>query len=206
MQNNEAGNFEICGVTANKIVASATELFNLNGFSGTSIGDITKKAGTSKGILYHYFKDKDALYLYCVNEGVNRFLEYMDKNTMFLSNEDDIIFKVLKVRLGFLDVYPQYRFLLNSITSLRPNHLAAELTEIKMRLREDNLKRFKRLTKDIEFGKGITDYDIMAFLTILQNNAHFIENLNNGDLPDNSFNVALRLTKIFINGLKEDIA
>ncbi len=198
-------NIDSSNETVTKIVESATELFNLNGYSGTSIGDISKKAELSKGILYHYFKDKDALYLHCVTSCVETFLSYMDEKVKDFELQDDIILKALQVRLNFFDIYPQYRYLLNNIISLTPHHLSSELAELKSIMRESNLIRFKKITKGMKLGNGITDDDIMTFLTILQNNAHFVVEINNGSLPTGSIDAATRMTKIFINGLKEDI-
>ncbi len=191
--------------TAKKIIDSATELFNNNGYAGTSISGIAKKAEMSKGILYHYFKDKDALYLHCLKLCVDNFIEYMSDNVKNLEEKEDIILEILKIRLSFFDVYPQYHLLFHNIISLKPNHLQEEVRELKFSMRNNNLKLFKTVTKGIKLGKGVTDYDVMTLLTILQNNAQFVEDINGGTLPANSLNVAQRITKIFINGLKEDL-
>ena len=46
-----------------QLVDSALELFDQNGYASTKISDITEKAGTSKGLFYHYFRSKgDVLY------------------------------------------------------------------------------------------------------------------------------------------------
>ena len=42
---------------------SALELFGEKGFKGSSISDIAKSAGISKGLAYNYFKDKNELML-----------------------------------------------------------------------------------------------------------------------------------------------
>lgn len=45
------------------IMTSAKRLFYLRGFSGTSIEAIAADAGVSKGLIYHYFSNKEALLL-----------------------------------------------------------------------------------------------------------------------------------------------
>lgn len=49
---------EIRSNTKHKILESALILFADKGFKGTSISDIAKSAGISKGLAYNYFKDK----------------------------------------------------------------------------------------------------------------------------------------------------
>ncbi len=47
--------------TKSKIVSAAWSLFYDNGYEATTIDEIIKKSGTSKGSFYHYFENKDAL-------------------------------------------------------------------------------------------------------------------------------------------------
>ncbi len=44
-----------------KIINAAWRLFYDNGYKNTTVEDIVKESGTSKGSFYHYFKDKDSL-------------------------------------------------------------------------------------------------------------------------------------------------
>jgi AcrR family transcriptional regulator len=44
-----------------KIIHESLRLFSLNGFSNTSLTDIMKACGSSKGGVYNYFKSKEAL-------------------------------------------------------------------------------------------------------------------------------------------------
>lgn len=44
-----------------KIIASAFKLFSAKGFINTSISDIARDAGISKGLMYNYFESKEAL-------------------------------------------------------------------------------------------------------------------------------------------------
>ena len=45
--------------STNKILMAAMELFATNGFPGTSVNAIAKKAGISKGLIYNYFESKE---------------------------------------------------------------------------------------------------------------------------------------------------
>ncbi|MGC8488291.1 MAG: TetR/AcrR family transcriptional regulator [Clostridia bacterium] len=47
---------------AAQIRATAAAVFARNGYVGTRVEDIATEAGISKGLLYHYFGDKAALY------------------------------------------------------------------------------------------------------------------------------------------------
>ena len=47
--------------TKGKIITAAWDLFYEQGYEDTTIEEIIKKSGTSKGSFYHYFEGKDAL-------------------------------------------------------------------------------------------------------------------------------------------------
>lgn len=47
----------------NKIIKAGFKLFCEKGFYNTNTNEIAKKAGVSTGIVYHYFKDKKAIFL-----------------------------------------------------------------------------------------------------------------------------------------------
>src|SRR5690606_37574581 len=46
-----------------ELIEAAIELFAANGYAGTSIRDIAKLTGRSVSNVYHYFADKEALWL-----------------------------------------------------------------------------------------------------------------------------------------------
>jgi len=66
---------EIRKSSKDKILAVALELFAQNGYQGTSIAQIAKKAKISKGLMYNYFKNKENLLEEIVLEGFNKIAE-----------------------------------------------------------------------------------------------------------------------------------
>ena len=66
---------DIRKTSKDKILAVALELFAQNGYQGTSIAQIAKKAKISKGLMYNYFKNKEKLLEAIVLEGFNKIME-----------------------------------------------------------------------------------------------------------------------------------
>lgn len=71
--------------TRTAIMNTATKLFLENGFAGTSTRDIAKEIGITQPALYHYFSDKEVLFLdvlteHCakVRQGINRVMRKDD--------------------------------------------------------------------------------------------------------------------------------
>ena len=54
-------------ITRGKILSSAMTEFAAHGYEAASLNTVCAAGGISKGIIYHYFKDKDDLYLTCAS-------------------------------------------------------------------------------------------------------------------------------------------
>jgi AcrR family transcriptional regulator len=54
--------------TRRGLIAAGRELFGKQGFAGTSVEEVVKAAGVTKGALYHHFRDKDDLFRAVVEE------------------------------------------------------------------------------------------------------------------------------------------
>src|SRR5258708_34552633 len=48
--------------TRRALLVAARELFGERGYAGTSVEEVVRRAGLTKGALYHHFRDKDDLF------------------------------------------------------------------------------------------------------------------------------------------------
>lgn len=74
MPRTEEQNQEIRKKTTDAILASSLRLFSVKGFHGTSISDIAKDAGISKGLVYNYFSSKQSIVDAILREGLEEVL------------------------------------------------------------------------------------------------------------------------------------
>ncbi|WEG18906.1 TetR/AcrR family transcriptional regulator [Alkalihalophilus pseudofirmus] len=65
--------------TKKLIEDKATKMFELKGYSATSISDIKTETQLSKGTVYYHFKNKEELYLYCLKQALNKFINEWKK-------------------------------------------------------------------------------------------------------------------------------
>jgi AcrR family transcriptional regulator len=61
--------------THNTIIEQAAEVFNRQGYAGTSMGDLMDATGLSKGAIYNHFANKDDLALQVFDYAVERIQE-----------------------------------------------------------------------------------------------------------------------------------
>lgn len=92
------------------ITKVAFEIFALNDYKKASTNMIVQKAGVSRGILYHYFKDKEELFdylnYYSFEKGfeeVNRYIDWENK---------DIIKRISEITKYRLDVIAEYPYII----------------------------------------------------------------------------------------------
>lgn len=67
----------------NQILNSALYLFVMKGYEATNLDEVTKLANCSHGLLYHYFKGKDELYIAVINQIVAPFMKDTIKDIDF---------------------------------------------------------------------------------------------------------------------------
>ncbi len=62
------------------IMSTSMELFAEEGYHNVSISKIADKAGISKGLMYNYFKSKEALIISIIDEGIEELFDLFDPN------------------------------------------------------------------------------------------------------------------------------
>ncbi len=58
--------------TKKRLINSAIKLFSKNGYFNTKVSDIVKDAGVAQGTFYLYFKSKEEIFIYIVEEIIGK--------------------------------------------------------------------------------------------------------------------------------------
>lgn len=81
-------------ITHNTILESAESLFAVKGYHGTSMNDIVKRSGQSKGAIYNHFENKERLFLFLLEKQTNIGLNQLRE---IFSPDDSTVQKMKKV-------------------------------------------------------------------------------------------------------------
>ena len=134
-----------------KIIDICLEEFAENGYEKSSTNSIVKKAGISKGILFHYFGSKKNLFLYILDYVIN----YNIKKFYSLNKKPakDVFERLLersqiKMQLAFEDPL-LYKFLMKAFLNT-PNELKNELND---RIIKISTEHTPNAFKDIDYSK-----------------------------------------------------
>ena len=103
------------------ILTHAFAEFAAHGYAGSSLNLICADGGISKGMLYHYYPNKDALYLACIEK---LFAEMTDWLSARICIPDMTVKQYFAVRMQFFQQHPAHRQLFYDVLMYPPSHLA----------------------------------------------------------------------------------
>jgi AcrR family transcriptional regulator len=87
-------------VTRQQIVDAAQMLFAQNGYEATSVAEICKKAGLSKGAFYHHFSTKQMLFLELLENWLTRIDNTLDQSKWEMANIPQALIRMTNVTRG----------------------------------------------------------------------------------------------------------
>ncbi len=153
-----------------RIIDVCIQEFAEHGYKKCSTNEIIKKAGISKGILFHYFKNKKNLYLYLTDYVMKDFSSIMRKHIEDIDSDDifDVIRDITLIKIKVFSQAPaKYEFIANVFLS-PTEEIEEEIKERYYQLYNDNFKilmgkfNTSKLKKDIDHNKAIE----LLFITL----------------------------------------
>jgi len=148
---------------------SAMAEFGESSFKKTSADSIAKRAGVSKGLLFHYFKDKRELYLYLFQYATDVCVKYclvklydLEETDLFLALE-----KAQDIKMDMVRRHPGlFRFV------MRAYYEADSVLSPKLRQRlydvlEEATKSFLARMELHKFKEGVDPRQVVRMLTLI---------------------------------------
>ena len=83
------------------ILDAAIQLFAEKGFTATPTSAIAKMAGVAEGLIFHYFKNKEGIFMHILDEMMGRYLEGIEANTKTASTGLEAIESAISFHLRF---------------------------------------------------------------------------------------------------------
>src|SRR6201993_2035073 len=111
--------------TRQKLLAAARREFAASGLAGARVDEIAARAGVNKQLVYHYFGDKDALYLAALEWVYEETREQERKLNLEGLPPDQAIRKLIEASFDHLAAHPDFIVLLNDENrgGARPRHV-----------------------------------------------------------------------------------
>jgi TetR/AcrR family transcriptional regulator len=99
--------------TQKKLLAAARREFAGKGLAGARVDEIAERAGVNKQLVYHYFGDKDALYLAVLEWVYEEIREHERKLNLEGLPPEQAIRKLIENSFDHLALHPDFILLLN---------------------------------------------------------------------------------------------
>ena len=147
------------------ILEYAFEEFAEQGYQGASVNTICAAGRISKGLLYHYYADKDTLYLACVEkcyrELTSALSDVLDVGTVTPD-------RYFEVRLNFFALHPMHQRLFCDTVVNPPRHLHRELKACRASFDELNETMLTAILEKERLAPGLSIPDAIAQLRIFE--------------------------------------
>ncbi|WP_105614987.1 TetR/AcrR family transcriptional regulator [Vallitalea okinawensis] len=147
-----------------RIINSALEEFAKNGFEKASTNVIVENAGISKGILFHYFKNKKGLFEYLIEFSVEIIMRQFEEH--FDWNEKDILERIKQSVIIKMQVVEQYPYILD-FSMLILHHKTRD--EIMQMNHGESIKLISKIYGDqVDYSVFRDDIDVEKAMTIIR--------------------------------------
>lgn len=89
--------------TKNKVIETALALFKTNGYQGTSVRDISKKANVNIATISYYFKGKQGLLEHIIVDFLEGYVAILNKYTLLLESKkaDSVLIDLVEEVLNY---------------------------------------------------------------------------------------------------------
>ena len=149
-------------LTISKIQKAALEEFGANGYAGGTVNNICKR-GINKGLIYHNFKDKDELYLVCLENSCKKLVSMIEENGCV---SDQL--QYMKIRMRFFTEYPNEAHIFFEAILQPQKKLQNRIKQILEPFEEINEKIYRRVISGITLRDGITEEDAIDYFRQIQ--------------------------------------
>lgn len=158
---------EETALTISKILSAAIEEFGVHGYSAGSINRICGH-GIQKGLIYHNFKDKDALYLACVQQSCEKILREMDD-----ANADLEFLEHMKLRMQLWVRFPLESHIFFEALLSPPKKLIPQLQTILEPWEAMTRRVYYRLLPHLTLRTGVSEKEALQYFSLMQQMFHW---------------------------------
>ncbi len=150
-------------MTRERILQAAIQEFGTNGYAASKLNAICGNHGIPKGLLYHNFSGKDALYLACAAHCFSDVTEYLKSNDI----QDDLE-KYMRIRFQYFREHPHRARIFFEATLQPPAALAAQIRELRKEFDALNRGIYQAALSKMKLREGVTETDAVEYYEIMQ--------------------------------------
>lgn len=140
------------------IIQAAQEEFGHADFDTVTMDSICAKHGISKGMMYHYYANKDQLFLACVGEVFRLLHQFLTDNRVVTAKQPafEAIKQYFLLRETFFRDCPEKKHIFENAMLFPPKHLAAQIRELRAPIKAENDRFLQQVFDHMNVRKGVS--------------------------------------------------
>ena len=148
-----------------KILSAAMQEFAEPGYEEVTVDSICQKYEISKGMLYHYYSGKDALFLLCVQQTFQQLEEYLLERMEQLEQKDPVeaMQEYFLLRESFFQENPQQKQIFEAALLRAPIQLTEQIEQIRQPLIRVNREFLHRTLLRLPLQKGLEQEEVLRY-------------------------------------------
>lgn len=149
------------------IIQAAMDEFGSADFEAVTMDRICASHGISKGMMYHYFSNKDELFLCCVSEIFQELQEYLLEKMSIIA--DKPVFESIKhfflLRETFFQTRIREKHIFENAVFYPPAHLADRIQEYREPIRKENERFLCQVISHVKLHEGLEQGKVIRYLS-----------------------------------------
>ena len=155
------------GRSRQRILAAALEEFGAAEYEAVTMDRICAGHNISKGMMYHYYSNKDELYLLCVEDTFRLLKDYIEAHARKPDGQNTLetIQNYVMLRKDFAEQHPQRRQIYETAAFHPPAHLAEAIDRLYTPLAQFDQAYVEDVVAHMPLRRGVKPENAVRMLT-----------------------------------------
>lgn len=153
-----------------EIFSAAMEEFGTNGYENVTMDSLCARHGLSKGVLYHYFSNRDELFLLCVESVFRDLRAYLEQKSAIPAEQN--VAKSIRdyffCREDFFQARPLEKNIFENALLHPPKHLREQIRELRRPLQEVNRAFLRQAVPYLPLRPGLNAAEAIRYFESIE--------------------------------------
>lgn len=155
-------------ISKEKILNAAIAEFGTKTYENASLNNICNDNKISKGLIYHYFENKEELFLKCVKACFDALVDYLSKEEFDQLDLQKYMQSYIDLRYRFFQENVYYSHIFFHAVLQPPVHLKEKIRDLRADLDALNIRHYRMALSNATLRDNITKEEATEYFFIFQ--------------------------------------
>ena len=154
----------------NAIFLAAMEEFGSHDYNAVTMDSICMNHSISKGMMYHYYSNKDDLFLLCVRDLFEALTKQLESEmpALDIQNPFEAVKQFFMIRERFFQQYPQRKNIFENAMLHPPRHLESDIHALRQPIHKLNRQFLSRVTGVMPLRQGLSTETVTRYMESIE--------------------------------------